>query len=245
MNDRSDLELFDALAEKIKRRVPGFKIRYKNESKWQWFLSKLLFFNKDYLTKFVTTSKEDVWYPSREYITKNRWKAFKILAHEYVHLLDWQMHPILFQLMYVFPQVLSLLSLLSILAAFFSNWWLTALSALLFLLPIRSFTRAQIELRGYTMSLAVNFWRYASVQQKTIDRIAEHFTGWRYYRMYPKEKVVEEWLEEAMVKIRAVDRVGQESLKSVMVDSAAFEDVYELMTGIEFDPDPGEVADNG
>lgn len=228
----SDEELFVGLSRSISARVPGFKIRYKNESKWQWFLSRLLFFIRGnrYMTEFTTTLGNTVWFPSEKWVRENYWKAFKVLAHEYVHLLDRRRYPRLFELMYMFPLWIVLPAFASI-AAIYSPWFLFALVFLVALLPWPAFTRANLEMRGYSMSIAINMWRYGSIKQETRDWIVEMFTGWDYYRMWPRAAEVHAWIRNTEDLVLAIDRV--KTKETIFVLSEAFEDVYELLTGIE------------
>jgi hypothetical protein len=45
--------------------------------------------------------------------------------------------------------------------------------------------RAAGEIRGYTISMAVNYWRYGSVLEETEDWIVQQFTSSAYYFMLP------------------------------------------------------------
>lgn len=225
--------LFLLLAEVIRENIPGFEIKYKNESKMQRFLSKLLFFNKEYMTEFTSVFRYKVFLPSREYVKKNPSKAFKVLAHEFVHLLDKKKRPLLFGLLYSFPQNLFVLAL-SALSAIWIGWpGLFGLVFLLALLPWKSRPRALLELRGYAMNLAVNAWKHGSVKPDTLGWIADTFCDWSYYKMYPKKEAVVLWLEEYLLLIQNIDSIHDD--RTIFDESEAFQAVYELMTGIEYD----------
>jgi hypothetical protein len=224
-------QLFDELISVIRRRIPNFKIKYKNRSIWQKIIGKLCFFNRKYMIDYTSTYGSTVWYPSKEFVEKSYKRAFKILAHEYVHLLDNKKHPIVFKMLYATPQIFALLSLFSILALFFSNWFLLFLVALLFALPIPSIGRAQIEIRGYAMNIAINMWRYGSVTAETINSIADEFAGWSYYRMWDRKDVMK-WIDEYIVLIRNIDSIKRDD-ETILEASDAYADVYELLTGIE------------
>ena len=225
-------QLFDELVSAIRRRIPGFKIRYKNKSIWQKIIGKLCFFNRGYMTDYTSTYGDTVWYPSRKFLEESYKRAFKILAHEYVHLLDRKKYPIIFELFYVMPQVFTLLSLFSILALFFSDLFLLFSAALLFALPAPSLGRAVIEMRGYAMNIAINMWRHGSVTSETMTAILKEFTGLSYYRMWPNKKDVEKWMEESIARIRNIDSIKRDD-ETILGDSDAYADVYDLLTGIE------------
>jgi len=227
----SDDQLFDALQVLIRRRIPKFKIRYKDESRWQRFVGKLAFFNRKYMTNFVTTSGPNVWYPSRKFIQESKIRAFKILAHEYVHMLDRKKHPIVFEMVYAAPQWLMLFVFLSLLAIWFSNWWLTALTSLIFLAPWPAFGRAILEIRGYGMSIAINIWRHGSVLDSTKENIENNFTGWNYYKMWPFKETVKKWIADYERLTYNIDAIRTD--ETILEQSEAYQEVYELLTGIE------------
>jgi len=229
----SDNQLFDALQAKIKGRIPGFNIRFKNESRTQKLIGKLAFFNKKYMSSYTSVLGSTVWFPSREYVNESKMRAFKVLGHEYVHLLDRKKHPIVFELLYASPQVFVVFVVLALLAFFFSNWWLIALSLLLCALPWPSPGRALLEMRGYAMNLAINIWRHGSLLPETKDWITEMFMGWSYYKMYPFPKSVRESIDRYERYIYRVDTVRPADGTIIFDYSEAFVDVYELLTGIE------------
>lgn len=180
--------MFEATVDAIKADIPGFSIGYKDEnwiSKLLGFLAKP--FNPDYMTSFTTTRYPDVYFPSKSYVDEDweKARAWKILAHEWVHLSDRKRRGVIFNLGYILPQVGASIAALALLAIWFSNWWLLALTGLVLLAPLPSPGRREAELRGYTMSMAVNFWRYASVSDDTKKWIAQQFTGPAYYFMWP------------------------------------------------------------
>ncbi len=230
-----DSEQFDMLCVKIGRKIPGFEVRYKDESIFMKILGFLLFFNRKFMTRYTTTIGSKVYFPSRKFIEDKRSRAFKILSHEYMHLIDYKEHPIVFVLLYIAPQFLGLLSLGSILSIWFGPWYLLFLIALVFFLPIPSAGRAEVEKRGYCMNIAINIWRHGSIKDETREWLKETFTGWEYYRMWPYPDSVDEWIDKAINLVRAIDHIRPAATVFDMSD--AFEDVYEIVTGIETDPD--------
>lgn len=227
-----DDQLFEALQAKIRGKCPGFVIKYKDENRVQKFIGKLAFFNPRYMTHFTTVSGVKVFFPSRKFVTENLVRAFKILAHEYVHILDNKKRPLIFQLMYAAPQWLMVFVLLAFMSLWFSNWWLMALTSLVALAPWPAFGRANLEMRGYGMSIAINIWRHGSIQDTTREWIAGCFTGWTYYKMWPFKKSVDKWIVDYEQLVYNVDTIKKE--ESILDQSEAYQDVYELLTGIEY-----------
>lgn len=180
---------FESTVEMIKRNIPGFSIKYKDETWIMKVLAVVLFFVKGFMTRFTTTLGATVYLPSRAYVEKDRVRAARILRHEYIHLWDRQNSPFLFSLGYIFPQVFSLLALLAI---FFTNFWLLAL---VFLLPIPSPPRWRIEMRGYATSLLEDMDASDGDVAETRAWIMQCFTSSSYYWMCPFKKKVENMMD--------------------------------------------------
>lgn len=191
----NDTQSFDALVNVIKRRVPDFQIKFKDESPFMKFLGKLLFFNKGFMTTYTTTIGKTVYFPERAKFEANRGRYFKTLCHEYVHVMDYVQRPVRFILGYMFPQVLALLSLGAIFA-FISPWFWLFLLALLFAAPIPSPGRAESEIRGYGMSCKVRVWKGEVLDANYLKWCADAFTTSAYYFMWPFRKNVEKRLRE-------------------------------------------------
>jgi len=177
-----DKAILDDLVAKIKIRLPDFEIRYKDEDTLQKLIGKALFFNSAYMTRYTTTMFGKVYFTSRKWVEDNPRSAWKVLAHEYVHLLDDKDEGLKFSLSYLAPQIYAAGALLAF-GAFWSLWFLLALGFLGFLAPWGSKGRTKWEMRGYTMSMAVNYWRYGSVADWQKLNIVENFTGPNYYYM--------------------------------------------------------------
>ena len=189
---KTDAEKFFILEGIIKRRVPDFKIKYKDEDKLMLTLSKILFFNKRFFTDFTTTIGKTVYFPSREKVRKNTGNYFSTLCHEYVHVLDYVQNPFLFVIKYLFPQLLIILALLAFFA-FINPLYLLFLIALAFAAPIPAPGRTWAELRGYGMSLKVKQWK--GKKNIKADDYIEQFTSANYYFMCPFSNYVKKKLQ--------------------------------------------------
>jgi hypothetical protein len=170
------MKKIDELIREIKKVNPKFEIRFKNESKMNKAISKILFFAKDYMTRNTTTLFGKVYFPNKDFFEKDCDRTFRILSHEYVHVYDSKKLPILFELGYLFPQILSLFAFF----AFYNLWFLLFL---LFLLPIPAPFRTYFEFRGYSMTYMIKALRgNNNVVLKSIDK---KFSGPVYYYMWP------------------------------------------------------------
>jgi hypothetical protein len=149
----------------------------------------------------TTTLGKTVYFPSRTFVSVTTgWTGYKIawktLAHELVHVDDASRLGPLFAFAYATPQIFALLATLAI---FWSKWHLLWLVALL---PIPSPLRAWLELRGYAMSMAVNFWRHGAITNETRYWIEGMFTSSIYYWMLPWRAYVRKKLQEKESMIR-------------------------------------------
>ncbi len=223
-----DKEILRQLTERITERVPGFEIRYKDESGFMQFLGYMLWlFNREFMTRFTTTIGTKVYFPSRAVVNARPRAYWKTLAHEYVHILDYQDHKAWFTVSYLLPQLGAVLAVLAI-GAVISPWFFLSLVAIIALAPWPSPWRTDWEMRGYTMSLAVNYWRYGSVSEYTKEWIGGHFWGWNYYKMAWRKNKVRKGID------RAVDRIVT---GGVLTDGPAYRDVLDVLNASE-----GQVA---
>lgn len=215
-------EFYEALVLMIKAKIPGFEVRFKNESRLQRFIGAILFFNRAYMTNYITTLYPHVYFPTRADLEANYGSAWRVLAHEYVHLCDNKVSKLGFRFKYLAPQILAVFSLGAIFA-FLSLWFLLALVFLLALAPWPSSGRTWAELRGYTMSLAVDFWpKRILPTQDAKEEVIAHFTGWDYYRMCPNATKVRAAVEEAVQKMNTDALLAGPG-------SEPYVDVYELL----------------
>ena len=194
------------LTDQIAKDIPGFAIKSKEKSYLWDILARLMFWNKAIKTHFITTLYPVVWVPQLPWLEKEDTKAVEIIAHEYVHLQDRKRLGYLFNLLYISPQIFTLLALLAV----YNSWFLLFLGCLL---PLPSPGRAWLEFRGYRMSMAVYHWFYGA--KLDTSWIAHQFTGANYYWMFPFEKCVINLFDREYEKIK--DGVLTKELKDVKI----------------------------
>jgi hypothetical protein len=216
----SDERMLSVLISKMDRTIPGFELKYRDEHR----------FKTDY--DGVSVRGRTVWLPSRSILKKEPMKAFKMLAFAYVILVDKMSKPRTFWRYYWYPHYFSVLSLFSLLSMCWSLFWLLCLVFLVFLLPLKSHYRALLLIRAYAAVLAVDLWRHGSVKNETRSWIEEKFCGWSHYRVYPDVDVVRGWIEYFERLIIAVDSINGDS---IIADSKAYMDLYEVLTDIEWE----------
>ena len=172
--------------------IPNFEIRSKKDSWFMRTVGKLMFFNKRFMTGYITT-----WYP-HVYVPSLPWKrnniaAIPVLAHEWVHLHDRKRMGLLFNLLYASPQCFAPLALFG----FWNPWFF-----LFFLcfLPIPSPGRAWAEFRGYRMTIATYYWM--SGYKIDIKWVVEQFVGPSYYFMWPFRGWLMRKFQKEFIKIK-------------------------------------------
>lgn len=188
---------WDKTVKFLEKEVPGFKIKIKEDSKFQKFLGKITFW-MDYMSAW-TTLYPNVWK------SKKTSKRTSTLQHEGVHDLDAQTLfgifpnlPVLrwfcvglFYLLYASPQALAILAVLS----FLSPWWLLSLALLT---PIPAPFRMIAEMRAYRRSVELG---------RDPEEIAEKFINSTYYFMWPFKKHVIKQLKKPSPYREKMDKI--------------------------------------
>lgn len=169
---------------------PKFNIRKKSEPKTLYsFVSKIIrIFNKEVDERYITVLFGTMWIPD-SFLEKDEKEQLVILAHETTHEFDRKrLSSFVFGGGYLFPQVLSLLSVLSILSIWYGSTWLFSLLFLLLLAPLPAPVRMWIELRGYRTNFL--FDRFVDKTDPEtlgfyLDYYVSQFTSSAYYWMWP------------------------------------------------------------
>jgi hypothetical protein len=196
------MKLRERFVENIQSVAPGYKVVKKEDSRLMKFLAIILFFTKDFMTRFTTTVGNTVYMPEQHLAAGTG--NLSTLAHEAQHIWDhqrWYGH-VFYAVGYVLPQALAAGALLSLLAIWYSNWWLLCLLCLLFLAPIPAPFRAMTEKRGYLMSLAVAWWMYGNDDIKEQGWPIDSFAGPSYYYMWPFRKSLAKWFSSELKQIQ-------------------------------------------
>jgi len=150
----------------------------KQSSLLMFVISKILFFNKKFMTDYLTTVGSTIYYPQGfDFVLSKSGDA--MLFHEFLHVWDYRQNKALFIIKYLFPQILSLFALFAFISPGF-------LLCLLFLLPLPSATRTKYELRGYLANIFYYHKIFGYEIESTnayLEGIVENFTGPNYYFM--------------------------------------------------------------
>lgn len=152
----------EALASELRAELRRFDIRYKDESRLQRAIGRLVRpFNGAYMTAYTTVMFGTVYFPSRAWAAyQGPACVYEILRHEAVHLRDARRFPVLFELSYLFA------------------------------LPAGLTMRAFWEWRAYAETLRVHAEQHGEIPDHLLEFIAERFTGRDYLFMWPFPKMV-------------------------------------------------------
>jgi len=172
---------FDELVTKAQTYFPNLQIKYKDQDPLMKLLGKLMFFNPTFMTSFVTTIGETIYWPNEA--STARPSASEIFIHECVHIYDEKrVGSAPFKLGYLFPQILALPMLLLL---FVLTWKIVVPLALLCLLPWPAPFRAAFERRAYFVSMRVGYELYGIDPGFSGPHYAKNFKNSSYYWMMP------------------------------------------------------------
>ncbi len=172
---------FDNFILKCKKYFPNFDIGYKNQSTLMKIIGYIFFFNKSFMTKYITTIGSTIYFPAKSGTPDD----MLIVLHELIHINDAKKYnKLLFGWLYLLPQSLILFAL----PVFFFNWWVALILMTVCLLPLPAYFRMKFELKAYKTSLYVQY-KYAKKRKFLFyDNsyfIESQFTGAGYYFMWP------------------------------------------------------------
>ena len=190
------------LEKHIKKEFSDFELIDKRNSLLMKLLSKILFFNKKFMSSYITVIGNKVYVPELPWKEDNPYGATEVLAHEWVHMKDNKRLGMAFKLLYLMPQILTPLCLLG----FWNPWFFLAI---LCILPFPAPWRTKFELRGYTISMACRYWLLG--REPDYHFFIKQFTGPNYYFMCPFEDYVRSCLKDEFTRIKA-DRLEPHEL---------------------------------
>jgi hypothetical protein len=178
----------------------GVRVVEKSESKLMKAIAVVLFFNKGFLTEYITTIGTTIYWPKASELSG---RDFQTLFHEAQHAYDYKKFPPWFILSYLSPQILTILALMSLIACTGNLWWLLSLLWLVMLAPIPSITRTYWEMRGYSCGIAAQVWLRGAFTERYKEHYKQSFTTAAYYFMWPFSRSMDRKLARAEQRIRA------------------------------------------
>ena len=172
---------YNDLVAKAQTYFPKFQVKYKDQSTLMKIVGTLLFFNKGFMTHFITTIGNTVYAPSEKFVNDNQQDFNSILIHECTHMYDNKRLGLLFTLGYLFPQVFAVLALLLLVV----SWKIALPLFLLSLLPWPAYWRAHFEQRAYYVGMYARYKLFNSDPIGDANHYAHYFKDSSYYYMWP------------------------------------------------------------
>jgi len=157
------------------------EIKYKDENTLMKVIGTLMFFNKNFMTKFITTLGNTIYFPSRQWVTDHPEDAKVTLIHEAIHMQDEKKYGILFKIGYTFPLWISLLVPFLL---FVLSWKIVLPLALFFLLPLPSPFRMMFERKAYIIGAYAAYKLYGMDPFESCSRYSSFFKDNSYYWMW-------------------------------------------------------------
>lgn len=185
-----------SLESHITEEFPDYELLEKKDSSLMKWLSKLLFFNKQFMISYITVIGHKVYVPRLPWSQEKPLSACTVLAHEWVHMKDAKKFGPLFKFLYLCPQILAPLAL-------FAFWNPAFLLFLLCLLPLPAPFRAWFEFRAYVVSIAVRWW--LATQPTNYEWLTRQFTSSGYYWMFPAKTFLRKKFEKEFERIQQDD----------------------------------------
>lgn len=199
---------------------PSLQVKYKNQSGFMKFLSKLLFFTPGFMTDYTTTLGTTIYAPNPQFFTLHPVSSSVVLLHEFVHMHDQKVvSQLAFQIAYLLPQILILPALL----LFLWHWWIAIPAILLLALPLPAFFRMNSERRAYISSIYTiqklsqlkNFDPRLANQR---DAFISYFISSNYYWMWPFKNHLLNDFNQAIQDVQAGKRPYQDDQLFDMLD---------------------------
>src|SRR5690606_28397714 len=111
-----NLEKFNKFVKSLNKHTE-FYVKRKSESFLMRTLRYILFFVPGFYTDYITAIGKTIYFPDSSKLGSP--ESLIGVAHEFQHIIDNKHHKFYYSLLYLFPQILSLLSILAI----FSPWF--------------------------------------------------------------------------------------------------------------------------
>lgn len=202
---------FNELVTKAKTYFPDLQIKFKDQDPFMKFLGKLLFFNPGFMTSFITTIGNTIYWPSEQDLQRS--SASEVFIHECTHMYDEKKMGFKFKLGYLFPQILALPMLLLL---FVLTWKIVVPLALLCLAPWPAPWRAKIERKAYFVSMRVGYDLYGIDPELSAPHYAKNFKNSSYYWMMPFGED-ERFAQEALnIKAGKADSASDPELNTIV-----------------------------
>lgn len=203
-------EKLNQAIQNVQNFCPNFKVILKKDSLLHRTIGKILALigNKAYMSDFITTIGQTCALPSscNTTIPDDMWES---ITHEGLHAQDSAyMSNWLFGVLYLLPQLLGIVALLYGVGAGIAVlcgaplellWGLLGLACLA---PLPALGRTYLEVRAYTVTMAVSYWTN-DITDGYVDWLVGIFTGPDYYYMFwPFKGVIKNYFNGLLTQLK-------------------------------------------
>lgn len=213
---------FQDLVTGAQKYFPSLQVQYKDQSTFMKILGTILFFNPSFMTDYITTIGNTIYYPTENYVKAHPISGAVVFLHELVHINDsGKLSKPLFSFLYLLPQLISFLLLPLF---FFVHWWIVLPLVLIFAAPIPAYFRMNFEKRAYISSLytLTKLGQRLHFNPQLPDQVnffLSQFKGSYYYFMWPFDLTSE--FNNAVANIQAGKRPYEDPVFDMLDDLVA------------------------
>lgn len=180
----------------------GIKLVYKQDSWLMWLVHNLIvrWFNPKFMTSYHTTIGKTLYHCNKDFGYRDNDRI--TLLHELCHVKQSQEYgQILFSFLYLFPQILSVFSIL----VFWNEWFILFG---LFALPLPAYFRTMFEIEAYKVTVEEISKLNYDYAKGYISRLKKNFVGPDYYFMAIRYDEIEKELLDHAAKT-ALKNMGE------------------------------------
>ena len=159
--------------------------------------------------QYITTLGNTIYVPDG-FLEKQPIRVLETVAHETQHAMDFNCSPVLFVLVYGFPQILAVPVGIAV-GLLTGLWWLGLVVGLLLLAPLPAPGRCWMEIRAYRTSLQVGRYVYRfsdREMERTKEWIVSQLSEKWYYWTWPFPSMI----KRALDKDSLLDKPGHVKL---------------------------------
>lgn len=181
----------------VRKRFPKFKLYTKRSSALMWTMyicGFMWIWQRRFMDWVTTTMGTDAIYMGDKKLERKDWAAvMRTLRHEFIHQLQEEDEGIWFKLKYLSPQLWAVPALASLLAIWFSDWWLMSLVFAVFIAPWPSPWRVRFEMEGYTQTLLMHHKMFGKIDERLIKWVIDRFVTSGYWFMaWNRQKIAQQ-----------------------------------------------------
>jgi len=193
-------------------------------------LSKILFFNKSFMTRYTTTIGNTIYFPSENFVRTYPVTAKTIFMHELIHIMDYNRLPgFSFAFLYLFPQCMFLFAI----PIFMISWFWSLVWLGICLSPVPAYYRMYYEKKAYSFSLYVLYRLELQGNKINFDshvaNYSEQFRTSYYYYMWPFGDM-SGYFKDLLARFRAGERPYYEQDYYDIMDNLIDQDIKMIQT---------------